>query len=1475
MIIDWNKLQPYKTTKSKSFEQLCYQIASRLYSDKGTFTPVDDSGGGDGVEFYLTMPDGSEWGWQAKYYEGSARLSVSGRKAAIISSLERAVNKHPKMEMWFLCVTTDLTPDEETWVTTDLKNRIPAGHPAKIEVWNESFLHEKINQPAFNGLKQSFFNELELSSDWFAKAYEKSFSIVKNKFDDLLYVPNGEFEYYYVNPILCNDKFVEQRIAYYPRKLEELLGDAKEKLESLHYTTDLWRPLLREYIDRYTKFNLAAESLLPVLKARLENITPNNFEKLVGDEYENEIAYFESIKNGLEEFRRNWQQNNAPELTEDLKKSNLEQSKKIWPVESVYKEFIEELKYYVSHSRMPVEWRSAHYLGNGGDGKTNFAVALVKEYLSTKIPAIYIPAIEFTGANPLTDQILTTLDIKSGYTFGDFLDCLNELGKIHNKRIPVVIDGLNEAINAQGFLNDRLPLDLPQIEVDFLHRKNLVLLTTCRTSYKEAIWGEVTHNDKRFHSLYGFTNQEDKKKLVRNYFSQYKIQADLSFLSLERFTKPLYLKLFCESINSERKEVKQVTLGFDSIYSIFENFVGLCDDNIFKRIKKAGKLAPTTANKKLASKVLAEIAGRLWRQHQRAFLLDDLMTLADGQTKPDYKDSVTKALLDEELLFIRNWHNGEEHIFLTYDLMAGYFIAKHLVDTVSDFTTFFKDEQMESLIGDDYDKLHPNHEDITDGLCSLLPIKKGIFVHDLITKPGKDHTQSQVEKMLFERSIAATILLSPEYITSEQVGYFTALSLHSKNLIRLISLSEDVLFVSNHPFNFKFWSVKLAGLPMNERDIIWSEYLRSLREGFLDDLITEFEALQTSASLTQEQNEKIYLVADYLKWTFTSTNKDLKGKAGDALYQFAIKFPVVFLTEFYNSAKINDPSVFEWMMVILYNTCIYLVKNNKENHKYGLLKLSAFLQKEVLNPGGAYATNHLVTRNYAYSILKLLTRKYPEAAIDIEEVRKKFKNIGIIAWEEAEDLNKGEYRDGNALIDYYFNKEKMPYISRGRGNEYNRTPEFLAVQAKLRWRAYQLGYKFELFGEPDIQIAKYKHWGESFASTERYADKYIEIAFLEYCGYLDGLDDLESYDDIGYLRTFKLKHDPSETGDVDEPVPLPRFVEKDFIDANISLSKWCADHSAPEVSEYLERTAFQEKTGNWVLLHGLVHQHKKHKERQFYFKVDTVFVKNKDLIEARLAFSDKTELGRANNSIPYTNNIHESEIPDADSIPYNEFTEWNYSLESEIIDREYTRIVLIENGKRLKEKESDQLWDMIIKQLHFLTHPRTNLSGFSMPMIRFKAPGADGDESLEDAFRRMNIELKEEKFTKQEPREIDKTIDVFIPVRYHKDKVYLCKNMIDELELSSPYGITDLNDRNGELASFNYTYEVEYVDQETFTYLRKDLLDKYLLDNELTLFQIIWGERDYYPIDGNWNTDRKRAQTRKWAPFYRAVEYKI
>ena len=66
-MIDWSKLTPYEGDAWKSFEEFCYQVARTEKKGLGAFTPIDDSGGGDGVEFYLTTEHGFQWGWQAKF----------------------------------------------------------------------------------------------------------------------------------------------------------------------------------------------------------------------------------------------------------------------------------------------------------------------------------------------------------------------------------------------------------------------------------------------------------------------------------------------------------------------------------------------------------------------------------------------------------------------------------------------------------------------------------------------------------------------------------------------------------------------------------------------------------------------------------------------------------------------------------------------------------------------------------------------------------------------------------------------------------------------------------------------------------------------------------------------------------------------------------------------------------------------------------------------------------------------------------------------------------------------------------------------------------------------------------------------------------------------------------------------------------------------------------------------------------------
>src|SRR5215217_2240946 len=212
-MIDWSKLLPERSTKNRSFEELCYQLAKGLYSGETPFVPVDDSGGGDGVEFYATFPDGAQWGWQAKFFYPDGRLSNS-RKTQIKKSLRKACEVHPNLTKFFLCAPSDLTPGEQKWFEKTLvKSRlngepvVPKGRELELEFWGHSELSAWLSEEHFAGKKLYFFEELELSMNWFRDQFEKQARGVREKYDRSLHTQTGAEEY--VDALLGNGRLVD------------------------------------------------------------------------------------------------------------------------------------------------------------------------------------------------------------------------------------------------------------------------------------------------------------------------------------------------------------------------------------------------------------------------------------------------------------------------------------------------------------------------------------------------------------------------------------------------------------------------------------------------------------------------------------------------------------------------------------------------------------------------------------------------------------------------------------------------------------------------------------------------------------------------------------------------------------------------------------------------------------------------------------------------------------------------------------------------------------------------------------------------------------------------------------------------------------------------------------------------------------------------------------------------------------------
>ena len=73
-------------------------------------------------------------------------------------------------------------------------------------------------------------------------------------------------------------------------------------------------------------------------------------------------------------------------------------------------------------------------------------------------------------------------------------------------------------------------------------------------------------------------------------------------------------------------------------------------------------------------------------------------------------------------------------MYFTYDLLGSYLISKHLVEQAADDVQGFinSEEAVALLFGEDYQTLHPMHEDIVQvSGCTCTNRNRTIFLHEL------------------------------------------------------------------------------------------------------------------------------------------------------------------------------------------------------------------------------------------------------------------------------------------------------------------------------------------------------------------------------------------------------------------------------------------------------------------------------------------------------------------------------------------------------------------------------------------------------------------------------------------------------------------------------------------------------------------------------------------------------------------------
>ena len=341
----------------------------------------------------------------------------------------------------------------------------------------------------------------------------------------------------------------------------------------------------------------------------------------------------------------------------------------------------------------------------------------------------------------------------------------------------------------------------------------------------------------------------------------------------------------------------------------------------------------------------------LWENDSNGIPLKDLSY---------FKEPELEAFNHEDILLYRDFREVEEFCF-TYDLIAGYLIASHLLDDI-----------------------RTNDEMVTQADSDLFKKKlteKGNPLFDVIT-----NCYILLASRKFGISCCAYLPFPDEYIIDAIYGSsidsidkgFNVIApwieeKFTNNPLTLYAKFIDVALEPDNKLNFLFSSQLLRKISLPDRDLTWTEYVRSpyRNNNRIEKLI---KGLESYCRIGKGNKEKLYLGAYVAMWCLTTVSHRQRYSATKALYWYGRRYPVEYLEIVEYGSDINDPYITERLYGVAYGIALTMQGLDNSNPLISnyLIPLARLVYEKFFCRDDVTSC-HYLSRIYCRGIVELAT----------------------------------------------------------------------------------------------------------------------------------------------------------------------------------------------------------------------------------------------------------------------------------------------------------------------------------------------------------------------------------------------------------------------------------------------------------------------------------------------------------------------